>query len=74
MSLEYLPEGSQPIFHNCPRLTKYRDMYYSVKLFRLVIYSKPRISRTRVSRIFAQLGQNAAVPMMLIVFSTTNLG
>ena len=31
-------------------------------------YSKPRISRTRVSRIFAQLGQNAAVPMMLIVF------
>ena len=37
-------------------------------------YTKPRISRTRVSRIFAQLGQNAAVPMMLIVFSTTNLG
>ena len=28
-----------------------------IALFK-VIYSKPRLSRTRLSRIFAQLGQN----------------
>ena len=46
-------------------------VFFLLKCFK---YSKPRISRTRVSRILAQLGQNAAVPMMLMVSSTTNLG
>ena len=69
----------QPVLNDLfIRSTISKILYYQIScllsLYLSYNYSKPRISRTRVSWIFAQLGQNAAVPMMLIVFSTTNLG